>query len=87
MRTLIVGLFACLAGMSLRYEPQKVIPITPIAAVSSVMTVHPSNPANTPLEVVAAAKARRPVDLCVRRRRHRASSVGRAVRLGRYWPK
>jgi tripartite-type tricarboxylate transporter receptor subunit TctC len=42
---------------TLRYDPQKIIPITPIAAVSNVMTVHPSNPANTPLEVAAAAKA------------------------------
>jgi tripartite-type tricarboxylate transporter receptor subunit TctC len=42
---------------TLGYDPQKVIAITPIAAVSNVMTVHPSNPANTPLEVAAAAKA------------------------------
>jgi tripartite-type tricarboxylate transporter receptor subunit TctC len=42
---------------ALRYDPQKIVPITPIAAVSNVMTVHPSNPANTPLEVAAAAKA------------------------------
>ena len=42
---------------TLRYDPQKIIPITPIAAVSNVMTVHPQNPANTPLEVAAAAKA------------------------------
>ena len=41
----------------LPYNPDKIIPITPIAAVSNVMTVHPSNPANTPLDVVAAAKA------------------------------
>jgi tripartite-type tricarboxylate transporter receptor subunit TctC len=34
------------------------VPITPIAAVSNVMTVHPSDPANTPLEVAAAAKAK-----------------------------
>ena len=42
---------------TLRYDPRKIIPITPIAAVSNVMTVHPSNPANTPFEVAAAAKA------------------------------
>ena len=42
---------------TLRYDPQKIIPITPIAAVSNVMTVHPSNPASTPLQVAAAAKA------------------------------
>jgi tripartite-type tricarboxylate transporter receptor subunit TctC len=42
---------------TLRYDPQKIVPITPIAAVTNVMTVHPSNPANTPLEVAAAAKA------------------------------
>jgi tripartite-type tricarboxylate transporter receptor subunit TctC len=42
---------------TLRYDPQKIIPVTPIAAVSNVMTVHPSSPANTPLEVAAAAKA------------------------------
>jgi tripartite-type tricarboxylate transporter receptor subunit TctC len=42
---------------TLPYDPRKIIPITPIAAVSNVMTVHPSNPANTPLEVAAAAKA------------------------------
>src|SRR3984893_16095364 len=42
---------------TLRYDPQKIVPITPIAAVSNVMTVHPSNPANTPLEVAAAAQA------------------------------
>ena len=42
---------------TLRYDPQKIVPITPIAAVSNVMTVPPSNPANTPLEVAAAAKA------------------------------
>jgi tripartite-type tricarboxylate transporter receptor subunit TctC len=42
---------------TLRYDPKKIVPITPIAAVSNVMTVHPSNPANTPLEVAAAAKA------------------------------
>jgi tripartite-type tricarboxylate transporter receptor subunit TctC len=42
---------------TLRYDPQKIVPITPIAAVSNVMTVHPSNPAKTPLDVVAAAKA------------------------------
>jgi tripartite-type tricarboxylate transporter receptor subunit TctC len=42
---------------TLRYDPQKIIPITPIAAVSNVMTVHPSNPANTPLDVAAAARA------------------------------
>src|SRR4051794_22744922 len=42
---------------TLGYDPQKVIAVTPIAAVSNVMTVHPSNPANTPLEVAAAAKA------------------------------
>jgi tripartite-type tricarboxylate transporter receptor subunit TctC len=33
---------------TLRYDPRKIIPITPIAAVSNVTTVHPSNPANTP---------------------------------------
>jgi tripartite-type tricarboxylate transporter receptor subunit TctC len=42
---------------TLRYDPDRIIPITPISAVSNVMTVHPSNPANTPLDVVAAAKA------------------------------
>ena len=42
---------------TLRYDPAKIIPITPISAVSNVMTVHPSNPATTPLEVAAAAKA------------------------------
>jgi hypothetical protein len=42
---------------ALRYDPQSIVPITLIAAVSSVMTVHPSNPANTPLQVAAAAKA------------------------------
>ena len=42
---------------TLRYDPQRIVPITPIAAVSNVMTVHPSNPAATPLEVIAAAKA------------------------------
>jgi tripartite-type tricarboxylate transporter receptor subunit TctC len=42
---------------TLAYDPQKIAPVTPIAAVSNVMTVHPSNPANTPLEVTAAAKA------------------------------
>src|SRR3954447_15759144 len=42
---------------ALRYDPQKIVPITPIAAVSNVMTVHLSNPANTPLEVAAAANA------------------------------
>ncbi len=42
---------------TLRYDPRKIIPITPIAAVSNVMTVHPSNPDNTPLEVAAAARA------------------------------
>src|SRR6201747_2862344 len=42
---------------ALRYDPQAIMPVTPIAAVSNVMTVHPSNPANTPLEVAAAAKA------------------------------
>jgi len=31
--------------------------VTPIAAVTNAMTIHPSNPAKTPLEVVAAAKA------------------------------
>jgi tripartite-type tricarboxylate transporter receptor subunit TctC len=42
---------------TLRYDPQRIVPITPIAAVSNVMTVHPSNPAATPMEVAAAAKA------------------------------
>jgi tripartite-type tricarboxylate transporter receptor subunit TctC len=42
---------------TLRYDPLKIIPVTPIAAVSNVMTVHPSNPANTPLQVASAAKA------------------------------
>ena len=42
---------------TLGYNPAKIIPITPISAVSNVMTVHPSNPANTPLEVAAAVKA------------------------------
>lgn len=42
---------------TLRYDPDKIIPITPIAAVCNVMTVHPSNPAGTPLEVAAAARA------------------------------
>jgi tripartite-type tricarboxylate transporter receptor subunit TctC len=42
---------------TLPYNPDKIIPITPISAVCNVMTVHPSNPANTPLEVAAAAKA------------------------------
>ena len=42
---------------TLRYDPEAIVPITPIAAVSNVMTVHPSNPANTPLEVAAAAQA------------------------------
>ena len=41
----------------LSYDPDKIMPITPISAVGNVMTVHPSNPANTPLEVAAAAKA------------------------------
>jgi len=42
---------------TLRYDPKKIVPVTPIAAVTNVMTIHPSNPAKTPLEVVAAAKA------------------------------
>jgi tripartite-type tricarboxylate transporter receptor subunit TctC len=42
---------------SLPYDPDKIIPITPISAVCNVMTVHPTNPANTPLEIAAAAKA------------------------------
>ena len=42
---------------TLRYDPKKIIPITPIAAVSNVMTVHPSNPAMSPMDVVATAKA------------------------------
>jgi tripartite-type tricarboxylate transporter receptor subunit TctC len=42
---------------TLRYDPERIVPITPIAAVSNVMTVHPSNPANTPLQVAAAARA------------------------------
>ena len=42
---------------TLRYDPKKILPVTPIAAVTNVMTIHPSNPAKTPLEVVAAAKA------------------------------
>jgi tripartite-type tricarboxylate transporter receptor subunit TctC len=42
---------------TLGYNPQKIVPVTPIAAVSNVMTVHPTNPASTPLEVAAAAKA------------------------------
>ena len=42
---------------TLRYNPNKIVPVTPIAAVTNVMTVHPSNPARTPLDVVAAAKA------------------------------
>ena len=42
---------------TLRYDPKKIVPVTPIAAVTNAMTVHPSNPAKTPLEVVAAAKA------------------------------
>jgi tripartite-type tricarboxylate transporter receptor subunit TctC len=42
---------------TLRYDPDRIIPITPIAAVSNVMTVHPSNPANTPMDVAAAARA------------------------------
>src|SRR5277367_4263760 len=42
---------------TLRYDPDRIIPITPIAAVCNVMTVHPSNPASTPLEVAAAARA------------------------------
>jgi tripartite-type tricarboxylate transporter receptor subunit TctC len=42
---------------TLPYDPDKIIPITPISAVCNVMTVHPSNPANTPLEVAAVAKA------------------------------
>lgn len=42
---------------TLRYDPDKIVPITPIAGVSNVMTVQPSNPATSPLDVVAAAKA------------------------------
>jgi tripartite-type tricarboxylate transporter receptor subunit TctC len=42
---------------TLRYDPKKIVPVTPIADVTNVMTIHPSNPAKTPLEVVAAAKA------------------------------
>lgn len=42
---------------ALRYDPKKIVPVTPIAAVTNAMTVHPSNPAKTPMEVVAAAKA------------------------------
>jgi tripartite-type tricarboxylate transporter receptor subunit TctC len=42
---------------TLRYDPNKIVPVTPISAVTNVMTVHPSNPAKTPLDVVAAAKA------------------------------
>src|ERR1700722_14984424 len=42
---------------SLPYDPDRIIPITPISAVCNVMTVHPTDPANTPLEVVAAARA------------------------------
>jgi tripartite-type tricarboxylate transporter receptor subunit TctC len=42
---------------TLPYDPEKIIPITPISAVCNVMTVHPSNPANTPLEVAAVAEA------------------------------
>ena len=42
---------------TLKYDPKKIVPVTPIAAVTNVMTVHPSNPANTPMDVVVAAKA------------------------------
>ena len=42
---------------TLKYDPKKIVPVTPIAAVTNVMTVHPSNPANTPMDVVAAARA------------------------------
>jgi tripartite-type tricarboxylate transporter receptor subunit TctC len=42
---------------TLRYDAKKIVPVTPIAAVTNVMTVHPSNPAATPMDVVAAAKA------------------------------
>ncbi len=42
---------------TLPYDPGRIVPITPIAAVSNVMTVHPSNPAASPLDVAAAAKA------------------------------
>jgi len=42
---------------TLRYDPKKIVPVTPIAAVTNAMTVHPANPAKTPHEVVAAAKA------------------------------
>ena len=41
---------------TLPYDPQALIPIVPIAAVANVMTVHPANPAATPLDVVAAAR-------------------------------
>jgi tripartite-type tricarboxylate transporter receptor subunit TctC len=42
---------------SLRYDPKaQFAPITSIAAVSNIMVVHPSNPAKSPLDVVAAAK-------------------------------
>src|ERR1044072_8620078 len=40
---------------TLRYDPKKIMPVTPIAAVTNVMTVHPSNPAQTPLGAVVAA--------------------------------
>jgi tripartite-type tricarboxylate transporter receptor subunit TctC len=42
---------------TLLYDPKKIVPITAIAAASNVMTVHPSNPASSPMDVVAAAKA------------------------------
>src|SRR3954451_20096228 len=42
---------------SLRYDLKtQFAPITSIAAVSNVMVVHPSNPAKSPLDVVAAAR-------------------------------
>jgi tripartite-type tricarboxylate transporter receptor subunit TctC len=41
---------------TLGYDPEKIVPITPIAAVSNVMTVHPTNPANTPMDIVEAAR-------------------------------
>ncbi|MEJ0074148.1 MAG: tripartite tricarboxylate transporter substrate binding protein [Alphaproteobacteria bacterium] len=42
---------------TLKYDPNTIVPVTPIAAVTNAMTVHPSNPAKTPMDVVAAAKA------------------------------
>jgi tripartite-type tricarboxylate transporter receptor subunit TctC len=49
--------FNSISSNKLLYKPTSLVPVTPLAAVSNVLTVHPTCPADTPAQLALMAKS------------------------------